>query len=330
MFSSIRILPRRVSFLSAVIIALLLPGCSSKPNHVSYCESCHRGIEHVSASHGSCVSCHGGNEVAKNKRQAHAGMYGSGNPSNPAYWEKTCGACHAYQLGRLKSDLMYTNTGMIRNIQLTWEGSDGHLYATKGGEVFDGKGSPGLLRNVADLDNLSGELYRKFCSLCHVGIETNDVYSASHAAGCAACHFPYNNTATYEGRDPTVFGKSPYSETHALEPLPGDKVCFRCHNRSGRIALSYDGLYDGNNSMVPTRNGLPGPVMISGPRNASHIVPDVHAAAGMECIDCHTSRDIMGDGYAYENMYLQTEIQLRRLPWRSRFAAPLQGNNQGE
>jgi hypothetical protein len=28
----------------------------------------------------------------------------------------------------------------------------------------------------------------------------------------------------------------------------------------------------------------------------------------MECIDCHTSRDTMGDGYAYENMYLQTEI----------------------
>jgi hypothetical protein len=28
----------------------------------------------------------------------------------------------------------------------------------------------------------------------------------------------------------------------------------------------------------------------------------------MECIDCHTSRDVMGDGYAYENMYLQTEI----------------------
>ena len=28
----------------------------------------------------------------------------------------------------------------------------------------------------------------------------------------------------------------------------------------------------------------------------------------MDCIDCHTSRDVMGDGYAYENMYLQTEI----------------------
>ena len=29
----------------------------------------------------------------------------------------------------------------------------------------------------------------------------------------------------------------------------------------------------------------------------------------MDCIDCHTSRDIMGDGYAYENMYQQTETR---------------------
>jgi len=28
----------------------------------------------------------------------------------------------------------------------------------------------------------------------------------------------------------------------------------------------------------------------------------------MDCIDCHTSRDVMGDSYAYKNMYLQTEI----------------------
>jgi hypothetical protein len=28
----------------------------------------------------------------------------------------------------------------------------------------------------------------------------------------------------------------------------------------------------------------------------------------MECIECHTSRDVMGDGFAYRNMYLQTEV----------------------
>jgi hypothetical protein len=141
-----------------------------------------------------------------------------------------------------------------------------------------------------------------------VGSETTGVHTASHASGCAACHFPYNDEGTYEGKDPTVSGKRPYSASHAMEKLPDNRVCFRCHNRSGRIALSYEGLYDGNNALVPTKNGKPGPVMTSGGRNLVHIAPDVHAAAGMDCIDCHTSRDVMGDGYAYENLYQQTEI----------------------
>lgn len=291
-----------------LLVLLLLPGCTPLNRQVSTCESCHRGIEHVSPTHPVCVSCHGGNPQAKNKDISHRDMYGPKNPAAPDHWEKSCGACHLYQLGRLRSNLMYTTTGMIKNIQLTWEGENGLLYAGHGDRVFDAKGNERRLKNVAELDHISGELYRKFCAQCHVGIETTDVYSASHASGCAACHFPYNDTATYEGNDPTVGGKTPYSASHKMEKLPDNKVCFRCHNRSGRIALSYEGLNDGNNSLVPTKNGLPGPQLISGGRNATHIAPDVHFTAGMDCIDCHTSQDVMGDGYVYENMYLQAEI----------------------
>ena len=61
----------------------------------------------------------------------------------------------------------------------------------------------------------------------------------------------------------------------------GNGACLRCHNRSGRIALSYQGLYDGNNALVPTRGGLPGPQMISGGRSLTRILPDVHHAAGI-------------------------------------------------
>ncbi|MCP6657834.1 hypothetical protein NL521_28275, partial [Klebsiella pneumoniae] len=55
--------------------------------------------------------------------------------------------------------------------------------------------------------------------------------------------------------------------------------------------------------------GFPGPQLTSGNRNVTSIPPDIHHARGMECIDCHTSRDIMGDGYAYENLYHQVEIR---------------------
>lgn len=293
--------------LSALGLALLLGGCLEKTAQ-STCEACHQGLEQASTSHLSCVACHGGDPESADKNLSHRAMYGPKNPASPQHWEQTCGRCHAYHLGRVKANLMYTNTGMIKNAQATWEGEDGRLYATSGGEVFAADGSPLRLRDVRELHNLSGELYRKFCSLCHVGQESNQSWAGSHASGCAACHFPYNNNGTYQGGDVTMKGKWPHSADHQLRALPDNMVCFRCHNRSGRIALSYLGLNDGNNGLVPTKNGAPGPMMISGARNATSIVPDIHFAKGMDCIDCHTSRDVMGDGYAYENMYLQTEI----------------------
>jgi hypothetical protein len=94
-----------------------------------------------------------------------------------------------------------------------------------------------------------------------------------------------------------------------MQGLPPMDACTRCHQRSGRIALSYQGLNDGNNALVPTRKGMPGPVPGSDDRSFTHIAPDVHYSAGMECIDCHTSREVMGDGYAGAGMAGQLEIR---------------------
>ncbi|MDY6839652.1 MAG: selenite/tellurite reduction operon c-type cytochrome ExtM [Thermodesulfobacteriota bacterium] len=290
------------------LVAFFSGACSDIGNVGSTCVSCHKGLEQASAAHTSCVACHGGNPKEENKEASHRSMFGPKNPADPRFWDQTCGSCHPYQLARMKGNLMYTNSGMIRNIQATWEGADGESYGTHPEALFDAAGNPLTINSVAELDNMAGELYRKFCSLCHVGIESNRSYSANHGSGCAACHFPYNNRATYEGNDSTVKGKQPYSADHGLVALPDNQVCFRCHNRSGRIALSYQGLNDGNNAMVPTSDGMPGPMLISGWRNVIHISADIHYAKGMDCIDCHTSREVMGDGYAYENMYRQTEI----------------------
>ncbi len=289
------------------LLLMALSGCTTGGAEDG-CSSCHQGIEHVSKTHSDCIACHGGDPKSRNKKTAHATMHGPANPSAPDDWENTCGRCHRYQLDRVRSNIMQTNAGMIRNTQLTWEGEDGRAYTTTGGKQYDANGKAVEFDAVEDLDNLSGELYRKFCSRCHIGTANGDSYAAAHAAGCAACHFPWNDTATYEGRDKTMKGEAGHSASHAMSPLPDTHVCSRCHNRSGRIAFSYQGLYDGNNSLVPTKGGEGGPVMSSGARNLTHITPDVHFAAGMECIDCHTSRDVMGDGYAYRNMYLQTEV----------------------
>ena len=287
--------------------ATCLQGCSSL-HPSSSCESCHDRIETVSKSHASCISCHGGNDRANDRLQAHRDLRGPANPSDPGGWEEGCGQCHRYQLQRVESTIMQTNAGMIRNIQLTWEGDDGKSYTARGGKSFDAAGKPQQSLPVANLDHLSGELYRKFCSRCHVGSANTESYSATHAAGCAACHFPWNDDGSYRGEDRTMQGKAGHSASHTMSALPDTVTCGRCHSRSGRIAYSYQGLYDGNNALVPTREGAAGPEAASGGRNLTHIAPDVHFAAGLECIDCHTSRDVMGDGFSYRNMYRQTEI----------------------
>lgn len=286
----------------------ILAGCDNEIGDGSTCAQCHQGLETASPNHLECVSCHAGDPQQAEEKVSHRGMYGPKNPSDPKFWDETCGKCHPYQLDRVRANLMYTNTGMIKNIQKTWEGQDGKLYATRPETVHSSTGEELELLGVDQLDNLSGELYRKFCSLCHIGIESNQVWRGSHASGCATCHFPYNENGTYQGGDKTVKGKWPHSASHKMENLPDNQVCAKCHNRSGRIALSYEGLNDGNNALVPTRDGGPGPDIIGGVRSLNRIAADVHHEKGLECIDCHTSRDLMGDGYAYENMYLQTEI----------------------
>jgi len=299
----------RIFFLLLTLAtAISAVGCSKPSGDGSTCAECHQGLEPVSPTHVECVPCHGGDPSNPEEKASHHGMFGPKNPADPKHWEKTCGKCHPYQLDRVRSNLMYTNTGMIKNTQATWEGEDGTLYGTRQEKVHDVIGNPLELKSVGELDNLSGELYRKFCALCHIGIDSNRVWAGSHASGCAACHFPYNDNATYQGGDKTVKEKWPHSASHKMATLPENKVCSRCHNRSGRISLAYEGLNDGNNSLVPTVHGEPGPQIISGVRNLTRIQPDIHHEKGLECIDCHTSRDVMGDSYAYQNMYLQTEI----------------------
>ncbi len=290
-----------------LLAAALLAGCGTAPAGLT-CRGCHAGLEPASATHGDCLSCHGGDGRARQKDRSHRGMFGGRNPSAPAAWEKTCGACHPLQLQRLRGALMTTNAGMIRNIQATWDGEDGRAYAAQPAATFDASGRPWALAGATELPGLSGELYRKYCSLCHVGLSSDEVYAGSHAAGCAACHFPFNDTATYQGGDAAVRGRWPLSASHAMARLPDNRACLACHNRSGRIALSYQGRYDGNNGLVPTRDGEPGPRIISGARDATAIAPDIHFEKGMDCIDCHTSRDVMGDGYAYQNLDRQVEV----------------------
>lgn len=294
----------------SLVLAGLLAGCSRAGTRGEGCVDCHGGLEVASRSHAGCVSCHGGDAAATARVAAHRGMHGKGNPSSPDRWQLACGSCHRDQVDRMTSSQMFTNAGIIRQIQATWEGErPGVVFGAQDGSRFRPDGTEIAIASVAGLDDLSGELYRKFCSRCHLGMADDDPAEPRHPAGCAACHFPYAEGAAYRGGDKTVRGRGPHGATHALQGLPPMEACARCHDRSGRTALTYQGLMDGNNALVPTRRGLAGPVNGSEERSFTHIAADVHFEAGMECIDCHTSRETMGDGYAHAGMEGQLEIR---------------------
>ena len=280
-----------------------------QPDTTGHCLDCHSGIEAASPTHPGCTGCHGGHPEARDKDAAHRGILGLADPSYAGRWERGCGGCHPYQLERVRTSQMTTNAGMIAQIQATWEGRrDSVVYAARDAALHDLGGRALRQVSVLGLDNLAGELYRKFCARCHVAKQNDAADGAGHAAGCAACHFPWAGDAVYRGGDKSMRGRAPHSRTHAMAGLPPLEACARCHQRSGRVALAYQGLNDGNNGLVPTRDGLPGPLPASDGRNLAHIAPDVHFTAGMECIDCHTSREVMGEGYAAPGMHGQLEI----------------------
>jgi hypothetical protein len=290
-----------------LLAAVLLKNAFEEDNT---CLSCHKGIEEVSSAHNfPCALCHGGDSSVKDKVQAHASMRGGKNPSSPENWSASCGGCHEYQVKAASSTIMLTNSGILKNTINAWGGIYEKHFSAVSAEGFSEKGEAVTLTEIKELETIAGELYRKFCSVCHLSSPIDAGFDAHRGSGCAACHFSYNRSGSYEGSDKSMKTLRIYPKSHSIQKLPTDTACMSCHNRSGRIALSYAGLYDGNNALVPTKSGEPGPVLTSGGRTLRHMADDIHHKGGLECIDCHTQSEIMGDGYLYENMYEQTEIR---------------------
>ncbi len=58
----------------------------------------------------TCNLCHGGNAKAKDKENAHQGVYNSGRPQSTTYFKKvptTCGTCHRLEYNRFKRSIHY-------------------------------------------------------------------------------------------------------------------------------------------------------------------------------------------------------------------------------
>ncbi len=265
------------------------------------CLICHEGMQGFSPAHNpkaiGCISCHGGNSFAMNANQAHREMILI--PGNLIDASKSCGTinCHPEIPDRVDKSIMSTLSGIISVNRF----------------VFDESSSLSELSNVHDLGQSAADNHlRDLCAACHLGNDKliiGPITELSRGGGCNACHLNYSPYAMISWNNYVQAGKK---DTANLKFHPSLSVkitkdhCFGCHSRSGRISTSYEGWHETqmNKSDVIGQNQYR---VLEDQRVFTFIQDDVHHKKGMDCIDCHNSYELMGDG----NIYLHKEAQVK-------------------
>ncbi len=263
------------------------------------CLLCHTNTFGFAESHNpetiGCFSCHGGNPNANGKKQAHKNMILI--PGNLSSAKQTCGtaACHPDIVERVPTGLMSTLSGMI-SVNRT---------------VFGEQSDLDLLNHVNDLGNSAADTHLKnLCVKCHLGNPKTGYGPArewTRGGGCLACHLNYSRQA----ENALHQSKSKYIRAHPSVDLKvTNNHCFGCHNRSGRIATNYEGWHE----TTLTQNEMPDSAnyrLVEGRRVFKKQPADVHHELGLECIDCHHSYELMGDGKLYAHQEDQQDVQCR-------------------
>jgi hypothetical protein len=265
------------------------------------CLYCHQNIKGFSPAHNpqaiGCISCHSGNPFTLNKTYAHEGMFSI--PGNLNEARQSCGSpnCHSDIVDRVNKTIMTTLTGMVS--------VDRYAF----GETKD----LNKLHFISQIGHSPADSHlRDLCASCHLGgkkTEFGPVTQLSRGGGCNACHLNYSSKSlsslsTYKKT------RSRINDTAYFHPSLSIKItnehCFGCHSRSGRISTNYEGWHDTLLKPDELKDSLNYRILEDG-RVFVRTRQDIHHEKGMECIDCHTSHEIMGDG----NYYLHEEEQTK-------------------
>ena len=306
------------------------------------CVSCHRGISEIGKSHPlsfGCTVCHGGNGNSDIKEVAHKTLIydpeagtGKRNPSSFSVVDKTCGQayCHSghpqkdrNHIERVKKSMMGTLAGMISGLRYQWgaqgdrkanygvyaiQDKDGDLPSHEGavsklkalpffsdGEVGSSIGDRLVSHHIGD------RILKDKCFQCH--IDSPGKPESFRSQGCASCHFTYSKDGLYKGGDPTISRvELGHPQKHRMTTLTPDLICRQCHQGfqepQSDISIQND-LSDGIMEKTSI-DYFPG---------SGKIRQDVHSKAGLDCVDCHTQFDIMGDGNIYSKQHQAVEVR---------------------
>ncbi|MHB1045998.1 MAG: multiheme c-type cytochrome [Thermoanaerobaculia bacterium] len=321
------------------------------------CLSCHEGVERVNAKMDAawkaqkvdargvdaCELCHLGNPEAYRKAEAHEGMVV--NPADLRVADRICGQCHSDRgrrmqvvvngernhVSRVMKSLMATSAGELSGTRYLWadQAKKGAIYGNRAVKDEDGH-VPAELGALAELKALpaasnssSDHLARNFCIRCHLWSEGRQVKGDMHGGGCSACHVLYSDAGLSESGDPTLDkAQKGRARKHEITVKIPPEQCRHCHNNGGgRIGMSFTGLMwnaqayplkeDGSDADKPFGVGI------------LHVQQDVHYQRGMVCIDCHSSKDLHGDGNIYSKKEEQVALQCETCHGRPDAAATL-------
>ena len=276
---------------------------------VDMCLSCHQE-EKLDAAHDAkmlgCTPCHLGDPLAITADAAHRGMVV--NPGDLRHADRTCSVegCHPSDIHKVKNSLMATNRGILSTLLYYWGETPNQQADIRVDQLL-----------TSDKTSLALDYYRKLCATCHLWKQKNDLpgvpeFFNAKGGGCTACHFQMpGETADVKKMlvGDQVASQKPEKKQH---PQITAKVttanCVRCHNRSGRIGLSYIGMFESEGYGTPYENGHLSSKQLPGARFYLDVADDIHHRSGMACIDCHTRNEIMGDGTSYGHYEEQLEI----------------------
>ena len=265
----------------------LIPTLTNQPE---YCLTCHADLLEISASHPiktfGCVSCHGGERLALDADLAHSTMRGGKNPSDLSVVEASCGGtnCHSGSeadnrdhIQRVMTSIQSTYAGAIANIRFTF-GAQNDLTAHFGiNAITDNQTKTGITSlSVFDPTSDNNPSIQKFgenCLTCHINAVPREGEAFARQTGCAACHA---------------------TEKHKLSTAMPYTQCNACHNR---------GNYDLRTMTFVERADQPTNRLQNYYQPISQFTKCEYT---LDCVDCHTRSEAMGNGDLHSN---KKEIQ---------------------
>jgi len=303
-------------------IISITPTLTGKPE---LCLTCHIGLAEISPSHPveafGCTTCHGGDPLALDEKRAHASLRGGRNPSDLAVVQQSCGgnSCHSDQvnperdhIGRVLKSVQATYAGGIATVRYAFgaQTSRRALYgveAVQDNHITTANGLPSLAAFPTHSAFPVDREFQQNCLTggCHLWTAPTPQPYRYRAGGCAACHYLYDDDGLYRGSDPTISPTEPgHGAIHRLTTEIPFTQCNHCHNR-------------GNYSLKRMQFALRPDLPPAGPTPAPWVDPwqqrlhDYYQPIGtftrceweLDCIDCHTSQEAMGDGDIHSSKY---------------------------